>query len=189
MLVIAALSTTQFPVWAAQHCRDHLCWDDSEMQRLFDRIIQHSLTLQERGWRIAFARVQTGYFDDEVEVAGWVSLTQWTVGDEVRLQLQGFVAEKYRGKGVAGAMTVALCHDLPMHQSVAVFSPEFFSIAKRLGWIATRYKHVEDGWIAVESTTVEGGDSGRGSDAGGIHAHAPEVRSMPLAGEQTGEAT
>ena len=189
MLVIAALTTAQWRGWAAKHCRDRLCWEGSEMQHLFERMIQHSLTVTERGWRIAFARVQPGYFDDEFEVVGWASLTEWKVGDEVRLQAQGFVDEKHRGKGIATAMVVALCHDLPMHQSVAVFSPEFFSIAKRLGWIATRYKHVEDGWIAVESTTVEGGDSGRGSDAGGIHAHAPEVRSMPLAGEQTGEAT
>lgn len=189
MLVIAALTMAQFPGWAAQHCREHLCWEGSEMQRLFDRAIQHSLTPQERGWKIAFARLQPGYFDDEVEVAGWVSLTEWTVGNEVRLQVQGFVAEKYRGKGVAGAMLVALCHDLPMHQSVAVFSPEFFSIAKRLGWIVTQYKHVEDGWIAVESTTVEGRDSGRRSDSGRVHADAPPLCGMPLAGEQTGEAT
>jgi GNAT superfamily N-acetyltransferase len=190
MLIIAALTTAQFPGWAAQHCRDRLCHDESEMQHLFDRIIQHSLSVQERGWMIAFARVQPDYFDDEVEVVGWASLTEWKVGDEVRLQVQGFVDEKHRGKGIAGAMVVALCHDMPMHPlPVAVFSPEFFSIAKRLGWNATQYKHVDDGWISVGTTTAEGRSGGRGSDSGRVHADAPTVCGLPLAREQTGEAT
>jgi GNAT superfamily N-acetyltransferase len=170
----------------AEQCAARLCHDESEMQGVFNRIALLSLSERERSWMIAYAWQP---HEDEVQhVVGWVSVTEWDVGDETRIQVQGYVDPAFRERGLASAMVACLCHDMPKTQlPVAVFSREFFAIAHRFGWNATRYKHVTDGWLGV-ATTDGRGIAGRADEAG-LHAHAPEVRSLPLARDEAGEET
>lgn len=170
----------------AEQCAARLCHAESEMQGVFSRIALLSLSQRERAWMIAYA--WQPHEDDVQYVVGWVSVTEWDVGDETRIQVQGYVSEEFRERGVASALVACLCHDMPAAKlPVAVFSKEFFAIAKRLGWKATRYRHAHDGWIGVETT--DGRSIGAGADATGIHADAPEVRSVPLASHEAGEET
>jgi hypothetical protein len=74
-------------------------------------------------------------------------------------QLQGFVAPKHRACGIASSLCVCLLHGMSKEKlPAAVFSDEFFSIARRLRLSVTQYKHVQDGWVAVASR-VNGDDS------------------------------
>jgi GNAT superfamily N-acetyltransferase len=158
---IHAITAEQMPAHIAEVCTG-LCWPDSEMQRLFNRIAEGELSDSERHWMIAYAWLAPGD-DDQIVVAGWASVTEWRVGDTVRMQVQTFVAGPYRRKGIATAMLVCLTHDMPTDTSpVAVFSDEVMRIARRLGWKAEQYKSVDDGWIGV--ATTEGRCCGRGSD-------------------------
>ena len=170
----------------AEQCADRLCHDESEMQGVFRRISLLSLSDRERSWMIAYAWQPN---EDEVQhVIGWVSVTEWDVGDETRIQVQGYVDRGFRERGLASAMVACVCHDMPKTQlPVAVFSREFFAIAQRFGWNATRYKNVTDGWLGV-ATTDGRGITGR-SDEAGLHADAPEVRGVPLARDEDGEET
>lgn len=126
--------------------------------------------------------------EDEIEVVGWATITLWQVGDEERVQLQVYVAPAYRRKWLATALCACLTHDMPHSTTSArlcVFSPEVMQIARKLGWHARQYRSVDDGWIGVAET--DGRDIGAGADEAGLHADAPEVRSVPLASEQAGE--
>jgi hypothetical protein len=159
MLNIHAMPVIEMPCYIAEQCRG-LCNDGSEMQGLFDRVALLSLREQDYAARIAYCWSRDG---DDLEVIGWASISEWAVGDEVRIQAQGFVHEDYRQRGIALAMCIALTHDLPRESlPVAVFSPEFFRIAQRLKWNATEYTLVDDGWLGVGST--DGRRIGTGTD-------------------------
>lgn len=168
----------------AEQCASRLCHAESEMQGVFSRIALLSLSERERSWMIAYAWQP---HEDEVQhVIGWVSVTEWDVGDETRIQVQGYVDQDFRERGLANAMVACLCHDMPTTRlPIAVFSKEFFAIALRLGWNATRYRYVTDGWLGVDTT--DGRNIGAGADQAGLHVDAPEVRSMPLARDEAGE--
>lgn len=188
MLQIYARIAHHVPVYVADQCASTLCWEDSESQSLFQRIALLELTERERVWMVAYALIESPDWEDEDEVVGWVTVTEWVVGEETRIQVQGYVRRDMRKQGIASALVACLCHDMPKSElPVAVFSKEFFRIAQRRGWRATQYKSVDDGWVAV--ATTEGRDSGRGSDAGGVHDAPPEVRDLPLACDEEGEAT
>lgn len=189
MIQIHATTVVNMPGFAAEQCADELCWDNSESQALFRKISAGQVTDRERGWMVGYAVIEPERWDDdEYRVIGWVSVTEWTVGEETRLQVQGYVRREMRNQGIANALVACVCHDMPRTQlPVAVFSTEFLHIAKRRGWNATQYRSVDDGWIAVAST--QGGDSGAGPDDAGLHAPASEVRGLPLAGDPAGEAT
>lgn len=148
MLNIHTMSASELPCFIAEQCRN-LCHDGSEMQGLFDRIALLSLHDSDHAARIAYCWVH-GDDDDGPTVVAWASVSEWRVGEEVRIQSQGFVAEGYRQRGLATALCICLTHDLPRDAlPVAVFSPEFFRIAQRLKWNATEYTLVDDGWIGV----------------------------------------
>jgi hypothetical protein len=169
----------------AEQCAARLCHDESEMQGVFNRISLLSLSPREREQMIAYAWQAS---DDGQHVIGWVSVSEWVVGNETRIQVQGFVDQEFRERGLASALVACLCHDMPATRlPVAVFSKEFFAIAQRFGWNATRYRYATDGWLGV--ATTDGRYSTRRIDPAGLHADAPEVRGMPLAREQEGEAS
>lgn len=188
MIQIHTCIAHQVPIWVAQQCAESLCWDESESQALFQRIARMELPERERGWMIGYAVIEgRDWYDDEDEVVGWVTVTEWVVGQETRIQVQGYVRRDMRQQGIASALVACLCHDMPKSSlPVAVFSKEFFRIAQRRGWRATQYKSVDDGWIAV--ATTEGRDCGGGSDTGGVHAAPSEVRDLPLACDEKGAA-
>jgi len=169
----------------AEQCRK-LCHDDSEMQQLFGRIASGSVHEHERRWVIAYAWI--GGNRSVVTVVGWASATDWFVANDTRRQVQVFVAKEHRGSGIGTALCACL-GDLVTKYSgpVCVFSPRAMAIAKRLGWKADQYKSTDDGWIGVGST--DGRRIGTGHDDAGLHAPAPEVRSVPLASDEAGEAT
>ena len=122
-----------------------------------------------------------------VGVVGWASATDWQVGDETRRQIQVFVAQHYRSQGIGFALCACLGKEATRDKgNLCVFSPEALRIAARLGWKATQYTHVDDGWIGV--ATTDGRVIGE-PNAAGLHAPASEVRDLPLAREQDGEAT
>lgn len=184
MLNIHSMQADELPCYLAEQCRN-LCHADSEMQGLFDRIALLEMKPRDYTARIAYCWV-TGGDDEGPVVVGWASVWDWVVGDEVRVQAQGFVSEDYRKQGIATALCVCLTHGMSKDSlPVAVFSPEFRSIAKRLGWRATEYRLVHDGWIGVGSVGRRAGR--RGADEGRVHAAAPEVRGVPLARRKTGE--
>ena len=85
--------------------------------------------------------------DFDIRVIGWGSLACWN-GHPA---LEGFVAPEERGKGLAFSMACCLClSQTPPKQAVQVFSPEYVTIARRLGFEEIRrWKRVDDGWIAV----------------------------------------
>lgn len=170
----------------AEQCAARLCHEDSEMQGVFQRISLLSLSDRERAWMIAYAWQPS---EEEIQhVVGWVSVTEWCVGDETRIQVQGYVDGDFRERGIASALVACVCHDMPATKlPVAVFSKEFFKLAVRLGWNATLYRHTTDGWLGVNSTYGRGSDAG--SDQAGVHADAPAVRSLPLASDEAGEET
>jgi GNAT superfamily N-acetyltransferase len=186
MIQIHTTTAVNLPGYAAEQCAGELCWDNSESQSLFRRICAGELTDRERGWMVGYAVIEPEHWDDEdYRVVGWVSVTEWVVGDEERLQVQGYVRHDMRKQGIASALVACVCHRMPTtNLPVAVFSPEFLRIAKRRGWNATQYKSVDDGWIAVASTQTP--DTGAGPDSAGVHADAPEVRGVPLAGGTEG---
>lgn len=186
MIQITADTAVNIHPHVAEQCAARLCHDESEMQGLFNRTALLSLSPREGGWMIAYAWQSN---EDEVQhVIGWVSVTEWDVGDETRIQVQGYVDREFRESGLASAMVACLCHDMPKTQlPVAVFSREFFAIAQRFGWNATRYKKITDGWLGVDST--DGRNIAGRTDPAGLHAAAPEVRGMPLAREQEGQET
>jgi GNAT superfamily N-acetyltransferase len=147
MLSINAMPADEVPCFIAEQCR-LLCNNGSESQGMFDRISMRSLREGDYGAMIAYAW-KSDDLDGPIVVA-WACVSEWPVGDEVRIQAQGFVAPDYRRRGIALALCVCLTHDLPLESlPVAVFSPEFFRIAKRLNWNATEYALVDDGWIGV----------------------------------------
>lgn len=189
MIQIHACIAHQVPVWVAQQCAEELCWEESESQALFQRISRMELQDRERAFMFAYAVIEGhDWYDDEDEVIAWVSVTEWVVEQETRIQVQGYVRRDMRKQGIASALVACLCHDMPKSAlPVAVFSREFFRIAQRRGWTATQYKSVDDGWIAVAS--VGGRDGGTGPDSAGIHAPPPEVRGVPLARDEEGEAS
>jgi hypothetical protein len=186
MIQITAEAAINIHPHVAEQCAERLCHEESEMQGVFNRISLLSLSPRERSWMIAYAWQP---HEDEVQhVIGWVSVTEWDVGDETRIQVQGYVGPAFRERGLASAMVACLCHDMPKTKlPVAVFSAEFFRIAQRLGWDATRYRYAHDGWLGV--STTDGTRITGGSDAAGLHADAPAVRGVPLAREQAGEET
>lgn len=148
MINIHSMQADELPCYLAEQCRN-LCWSDSEAQGLFDRIALLSLKPRDYTARIAYCWM-TGDDDEGPVVVGWAFVWEWQVGDEVRVQAQGYVREDYRRQGIAGALCVCLTHDLPKDSlPVAVFSPEFLRIARRLGWNATQYRNTGDGWIGV----------------------------------------
>lgn len=189
MLTIQAMVAARVPSVIAHHCAEQLCHEGSEMQRLFRRIISHSLTVDERNWMIAFCtEAPADLLDDELCVVGWASVTEWHADGQVRMQLQGFVSPPFRDRGIATAMCVCLCHDMPCSPNpVAVFSDEFLCVARRLHMNAVQYKSVDDGWIGVAA--IDGRRSRAGANEGGVHAAPPEVRSVPLALNEIREAT
>lgn len=189
MLNIHTMIAARVPAVVAHHCAEQLCWEESEMQRFFRRIVSHSLTVDERQWLVAYCvETQQDFLDDELSIVGWVTVTEWVVGDEVRIQVQGFIDPEWRGKGLATAMVACLCHDMPRTSNpVAVFSDEFLHIAQRMKWNAVQYRSTDDGWIGV--ATTDGRVIGAGSDEERLHAPASEVRGVPLARDEEGEET
>lgn len=172
------------PDFIADGCAD-LCHDGSEMQGMFDDIAHG---VYDRIGVMAYAWMESDA--DIPDIVGWATVTEWLVGDEIRVQLQVAVAEPYRRKGLATALCVCLTHDMPnatTSSRLCVFSDEVMRIARKLGWHARQYRSVDDGWIGVAET--DGRDIGTGPDQERLHADAPEVRSVPLASEQAGEAS
>lgn len=161
MISIHSTPADEMPCYIAEQCHE-MCRAGSEMQGLFHRVAM--LSMQEQDHEAAVAYAYRNDPEDGATVVGWCVVSTWQVGDERRVQAQGFVSPDYRRRGLAGAMAACLTHDLP-HESlpVAVFSPEFLAIAKRLGWQATQYRLVEDGWLGVG--TADGRDIGTGTDA------------------------
>jgi len=83
--------------------------------------------------------------DFEIDVIGWVSIACWN-GHPA---LEGFVDPEFRGNGLAFSLACCLClsQEVP-REVVAVFSPEFVSIAERLGFQNVKhFKRVDDGWV------------------------------------------
>lgn len=190
MLNIKCALALDMPECIARQCA-LLCWEGSEMQGVFNRIATHSLSMNEMLGKFAYAWYTPPDVDGyPIVVAGWVSLTGWQVGDRTVRQLQGYVAPRHRRCGIASALCVCLTHDMPKDElPEAVFSEEFFSIARRLRWRCTQYKRIDDGWIAVASFGLsQGGECGGGAVAAGIHAPPSEVRDLPLACNTAGEA-
>lgn len=186
MLQVTADAAINIHPQVAEQCATRLCHEDSEMQGVFRRISLLSLSERERSWMIAYAWQSS---EDEIQhVIGWVSVTEWDVGDETRIQVQGYVDKDFRECGIASALVSCLCHDMPVSKlPVAVFSQEFFSIARRFGWKATRYRYAHDGWLGVETT--DGRRIGAGADEAGLHVDAPKVCGVPLASDEAGEAS
>lgn len=160
MYSIHAMRAADLPEFVAEQCR-RLCHDDSEMQCLFGRIASSSVHSHEENWIIAYA--WTGGWHG-VSVIGWASATDWYVGKETRRQVQMFVADDHRGRGLGTALCVCL-GDFATNSTgpVCVFSDEALSIAKRLGWKANQYTSTDDGWIGV--STTDGRNIGTGTDA------------------------
>jgi hypothetical protein len=85
--------------------------------------------------------------DYEIHVIGWCSLACWN-GHPA---FEGFVASPYRSNGLAFSLACCLClsQEVP-REVVGVFSPEFVSIAERLGFQTVKhYKRVDDGWVVA----------------------------------------
>ena len=161
MINIFSMPVGHMAPWVAEQCRV-LCNDGSEMQALFYRVCYGSLRMEDHGTLVAYAwqvlddDAMLAYAcgdpgaDPACEVVGWVCLSEWKVNGEGRVQVQGYVKHGHRGSGIAFALCAVMTHLMPKDQlPVAVFSPEFTRIAKRLGWQATEYKLVDDGWIGV----------------------------------------
>lgn len=160
MLNIHAMTADELPCYIAEQCHA-LCNPGSEMQGRFQRLSMLSLNESDRAARIAYCWIPGD--EDGPEIVAWACISEWVVGDEARVNVQGFVREDYRKRGVSTALCVCLTHDLPRDKlPVAVFSPEFSRIAKRLGWQATEYRLVDDGWIGVGAT--DGRQIGTGAD-------------------------
>jgi len=160
LINIHSTNATEMPCHIAEQCHE-MCKPGSEMQGLFHRVAM--LSLEDIDYLAVVAYAYLNDPDDGATVVGWCVISTWQVGEEQRVQAQGFVRPDYRRRGLAGAMAACLTHDFPHEEvQIAVFSPEFLSIAKRLGWQATQYRLVEDGWIGVG--TADGRDIGTGTD-------------------------
>jgi hypothetical protein len=83
--------------------------------------------------------------DFEMEVIGWGTMNLW----QNEPSMQGFVHPDWRGKHLATAMSAVLaCSNGVSRDAVGVFSPEFVTIANRLGFQTVKlYKRVDDGWV------------------------------------------
>lgn len=163
MIDIKCCRLADLPTGIAYQCRE-LCHAESEMQLLYGRLLIGALAKEEESYLIGYATYPVSVGDDTgVIVAGWVSLTDWMVDGKPVPQLQGFVAPKHRACGIATSLCVCLLHGMPKEKlPAAVFSDEFFCIARRLRLSVTQYKHVQDGWVAVASR-VNGDDSRTGT--------------------------
>ena len=182
MISIHSLRVADLSEYVAEECR-FLCHRDSEMQSLFDRV-PWDLEPHEGEWVVSYAYVNGAR---GATVIGWASATDWFVGRETRRQVQIYVSKHYRRQGIGSALCACLGRVATKDKGhICVFSPEALRIAARLGWQATQYTHVDDGWIGV--ATTDGRVIGE-SNAAGLHAPASEVRDLPLAREQDGEAT
>jgi hypothetical protein len=150
MFHIHAMSADEVPCFIADQCRN-LCNNGSESQGMFDRISLMSLKPEDHLSSVSYAWVDGG--DDGPQVIGWCSVTPWSVGDEEKIAIQGYVDSRYRQRGIATSLAISLTHDMPRDPlPVAVFSPEFFRIAQHLGWNADEYMLVDDGWVGVNAT-------------------------------------
>lgn len=187
MLHIDTTSVAHLPRLVAAQCV-LLCHEGSEMQDLFSRVWLASCEPHERDWLIAYAWYAPEQ-DQQSRVVGWVSLTQWSTEGRLLWQMQGFVDESHRNRGIATALCVCITHGVPKDQlPQAVFAEEFGAIARRLGWACSQYKHVDDGWIKTASFAVpEGGDGDEGNLSQRVHAIAPTVCDLPLARNAQGE--
>lgn len=187
MLHIDTTTVSHLPRLVAAQCV-LLCHEGSEMQDLFSRVWLAACEQHERDWLIAYA-----WYSPEQEsasrVVGWVSLTQWSTEGHLLWQLQGFVDEGHRHRGIATALCVCITHGVPKDQLPrAVFAEEFGAIARRCGWTCSQYKHVDDGWIKVASFGLpEGRDGGEGTHHERVHDAAPTVRHLPLACDEARE--
>jgi GNAT superfamily N-acetyltransferase len=168
----------------AEQCRN-LCHEDSEMQRLFSRVMSSDWQAHEEQWVISYAFVGG---KNGTSVAGWASATDWFVGGEVRRQVQLYVDKHYRNRGLGTALCVCLGQRVTKDMGhICVFSPEALRIASRLGWKATQYKHTDDGWIGV--ATTDGRIIEPRSNDAGLHAPASEMRGLSLACGEEWEET
>ena len=119
--------------------------------------------------------------DDDMHPIAWASAYFWSG----MWQLQVFVHEQYRSRGIGTAVSALLLLDDHLRSGpLAVFHDHCYSIARTLGFQDVRqYKHVNDGWIRVEPRRDE---RGSGPDAAGLHAPASEVRDLSLAPGEEG---
>jgi GNAT superfamily N-acetyltransferase len=157
------------------------------MQRLFDHLANDMPAGVWTPGTIAYAWLAATRDRPAIRVIGWASLTEWRVGNEVRPQVQMYVAPDHRQRGIATALCICLSAESSQDKPLCVFSDEAVAIARRLGWWAAQYKKVEDGWIGVG--VVEGRVIGSGDHAGRVHDAAPEVRDLPLASAAEGAAS
>lgn len=152
MLGIHTHLGTEVPYTAAAQASE-LCNQGSEMQRFFDRLVQGETSEEDSGVMVSYAY----HLDaDEATVVGWATVSRWRAGNETRLQVQAYVRDDYRQRGVATALFACVTSGLPRSSEVAVFSDECMRIARRLRLSATQYRRVADGWIGLGVS--EGGD-------------------------------
>jgi GNAT superfamily N-acetyltransferase len=154
MFNIYSMLAGEMPALAAVQASS-LCWAKSQMQGVFGRIAIGQPTEEDCDIVVAYAAVID---DDGLSLIGWASIGTWEYKGEKRREMQSYVHDDHRRKGVAFSLVAAASHGMPRSTlPVAVFSEECMRIAQRLGWAAERFIWCDDGWIRTND--VEGGSS------------------------------
>ena len=143
---------SSLPASVAGQC-EQLCKPNSEMQGLFNRIASgDGATDSDLDVMVSYCATYPHHFEDDVlEVLGWATVSTWND----RLQLQAFVGEEHRKKGLGFSLIACLTFDMPeVKMPVAVFSDECKRIADRLDLNCEQWERKNNEWCL--STEVKG---------------------------------
>lgn len=148
MTTVQIYTESNLPNWVCDEIR-FLTKPDGENRKLFsDFAHENDRSKLPRDSLYAIAYDDKDY---ELQPIGWVMRSVW---DGIPC-IQGFVSEKKRGQKVASALAALVMADHP-REEIGVFSDEFASIARWLGYSVVRhYTRVEDGWIVKNGAKPE----------------------------------
>ena len=131
-----------------------LCNEGSDNQKVFERVISNAeLTDDDYSYVMAYC-VECDDVDQELQVVGWATVSDWLHGDTTYRAIQIAVAPEHRRKGLGTALFAVVSFGLPTSNPVpiAVFSEHCLRMARRLDYGAEQFKRdSSDEWYRVDA--------------------------------------
>ena len=137
------------PASVAQQCIQ-LCNKDSESRKFFTRLADgDGATDEDLDVIVTYATIRDSISWDNMTVIGWATASTWNG----RIQLQTFVDQEHREKGIGFSLIACLTFDMPkVEVPVAVFSDACLRIADRLGLNAEQWERKDNEWCLSPKT-------------------------------------